>query len=320
MSEIAVFPGASSEGEVPSSQPVGPFDEVAAYYAYLQRNRDAEAAVRERWVKKPGYSVSRMSPTPQPWEQTGFDDQQRQQVWVGSQIIEMNKKKQIFSQAAALIATSHERAQFYDDVMCDYVGDPERLGQFREISPRNNHTPFTDVDFHYSKGVVNAFAGDKIIHVRETLDPDARSRSQKLFIVVANLMTMEVQRLYADDKPHIESLGTPELHFNEIIPLTSGTLQDMAAHLGVGGSDPLQPYLEEFAKNQQTAMQPHLIKSANDGWLFKPEGYAERSKLLPIKHLAQERGVLWALAQARGLSVSNRGALIQPVLQSEIEQ
>jgi hypothetical protein len=94
----------------------------------------------------------------------------------------------------------------------------------------------------------------------------------------------------------------------------------MEMHLGVVSDDPLMPYLNEFSKNQQTAMQPQLVKSAHDGWLFKPEGYAERSKLSPIEHLSYERGLLWALAQARGLPVSDRGALIRPVYQSEIEQ
>lgn len=252
------------------------------------------------------------------WENEKLTDTERQQVWVGAQIIEMNKKKQIFSQAAALIATSHARAQFYDDFMCGYVGDPKHLGQFREISPNNNLTPFTDVDYSYDKGILNAFTGDKIIHVRETLDPGARSRSQKLFIVVANLMTMDVQRLYADDMPHIESIGSPELHFNEIIPLTSRTLQGMEVHLRGDSNNVLQPYLDEFSKNQETAMQPHLVKSAASGWQYKPEGYAEYSKLHPIEHLAQERGVLWALAQARGLPVSDRGALIQSTSQHEI--
>jgi hypothetical protein len=255
------------------------------------------------------------------WENDKLTDAEQQQVWVGAQIIEMNKKKQIFSQAAALIATSHGRAQFYDDFMCDYVGDPKRLGQFREITPHNNHTPFTDVDFSYNKGVLNAFAGEKIIHVRETSDPAAKTRSQKLFIVVANLITMEVQRLYADDKPRIESIGSPDLRYNEIIPLTSRTLQGMEMHFSSDSDDDiLQPYLDEFTKNQATAMQSHLVMSATNGWQYKPEGYAEYSKLRPIEHLAQERGVLWALAQARGLTVSDRGALTHPVAQSEIVQ
>ncbi|MDB5168602.1 MAG: hypothetical protein JWO55_860 [Candidatus Saccharibacteria bacterium] len=255
------------------------------------------------------------------WENEKLTDADRQRVWVGAQIIEMNKKKQIFSQAAALIATSHERAQFYDDFMCDYAGDPKQLGQFREISPRNNPTPFTDIDFSYHKGVLNAFAGEKIIHVRETLDSAAKTRSQKLFIVVANLITMDVQRLYADDKPRIESLGTSDLRYNEIIPLTSRTRQDMELHFsGDSNDDILRPYLNEFTKNQTTAMQSHLVMSAINGWQYKPEGYAEYSKLRPIEHLARERGVLWALAQARGLSVSDRGALIHPIVQSEIVQ
>ncbi len=320
MSELAVFPGASSEEELPSNQPNTTFDRVAAYYAWLNANHAAEAKERERWAKSPGYNPSLQVSTLKPWDDEQLDDAQRQRVWLGAQLHGMNTKQQIFSQAAALVSTSHERAKFYDDVLCDYIGDPKKLGQFREISPQNNHTPFADVNFHYDIGVLNAFTADKIVHVRETRDPQARTRSQKLFIVVANLVTLEVQRLYADDAPHIESLGNPQQHFNEIIPLTSTTLKGVELHLGSDSDDPLQPFLDELSQHQHTAMRPQLIKSTTNGWLFKPEGYAERSKLHPISHLETERGVLWALAQARGLAVSDRGAIIQSVLQSEIEQ
>jgi hypothetical protein len=292
--------------------------ELQDYYAWKNRCDDARRRVQDNYgLCGPEKHYAPVKPD---WENDAFDDKERQQSWVGAQIDEMNKKTQIFSQAAAMIATSHERAKFYDEIMCDYIGDPKRLGQFREISPRSNHTPFDDVNYSYSKGVLNAFAGDKIIHVRETPDPEARTRSQKLFIVVANLMTMEVLRLYADDKPHIESLGALEHGYDEVIPLTSGTLRTMETYFGAGDDDPLRPYLDEFRTNLHAAMQPQLIKSADNGWLFKPEGYAERSKLRPIEHLAYERGVLWALAQARGLPVTDRGALTHTVLQSEIEQ
>lgn len=293
--------------------------ELQDYYVWKNRCDDVRRRVQDHY----GSCGPEKKYTPERpiWENEKLTDTERQQVWVGSQIIEMNKKKQIFSQAAALIATSHERAQFYDDIMCDYIGDPKHLGQFREISPKNNHTPFADVEYSYNKGILNAFAGDRIIHVRETLDPNATTRSQKLFIVVANLMTMDIQRLYADDKPHIESLGNPDLRYNEVIPLTSRTLEGMEMHFrSDNDGDILQPYLDEFMKNQATAMQPHLMMSSADGWKYKQEGYAEYSRLRPIEHLAQERGVLWALAQARGLPVSDRGALIHSVHQSEIGQ
>lgn len=293
--------------------------ELQDYYAYKNPRDEARRRVQDNYG--PCGPEKLYAPKKPLWENEQLSDAERQQIWVGAQIIDMNKKKQIFSQAAALIATSDARARFYDGVMWDYVGHPERIGQFREISPQSNHTPFTDINFHYEKGVLNAFAGDKIIHVRETLDPAAKTRSQKLFIVVANLMTMDVQRLYADDKPYIESLGNPDRRYNEIIPLTSGTLQGMEAHFGSDNSDDvLQPYLDQFMKNHTTAMQSHLMMSADNGWLYKPEGYAEYSKLRPIEHLAEERGILWALAQARGLPVSDRGALISTAHHAEIEQ
>jgi hypothetical protein len=292
--------------------------ELNDYYAWKNPRDEARRRVQDNYG--PCGPEKLYAPEKPLWENEKLNDTERQQVWVGAQIIEMNKKKQIFSQAAALISTSHERAQFYDEIMCDYVGDPKRLGAFREISPQNNRTPFADVEYNYDKGVLNAFTGDRIIHVRETLDPAAKSRSQKLFIVVASLMTMEVRRFYADDTPHIESLGSPDLRYNEIIPLTSRTLQGMETYLKSDSDDVLQPYLDEFSKNQEMAMQSHLVKSADRGWQYKPEGYAEYSKLRPIEYLAQERGVLWALAQARGLPVSDRGALILPSTQHGIAQ
>lgn len=255
------------------------------------------------------------------WENEKFDDDESRQVWTGAQIIEMNKKKRTFSQAAILLASSHEHARFFDDIMCDYVGDPDpkRLGQFREISPERNHTPF-EVQHDYNIGKLNAFTGNTIIHVRETLDPEATTRSQKLFIVAIDLMTMDVQRLYADDKPRVESLGNPEMHFNDIIPLTSQTLQGMNTYLQIADDNPLKPYVYELFENQAAELQPQLVKSANHGWRYKPEGHAEYSKLHPIERLDQERRLLWALGPSVGYAVTDRGAILQPFSLPEITQ
>lgn len=254
------------------------------------------------------------------WENPNLSDTDRQKIWAGAQVIEMNKKKQTFSRAAILLASSHDHARFFDDIMCDYIGDPKQLGQFREISPQSNHTPFADIDFNYDQGVLNAFAGNTIIHIRETLDPEAQSRSQKLFIVAVNLMSMEVSRLYADDKPLIESLETPDRRFNEIIPLTTKTLQGMETYLQVDDRNELRPYVLELFQNQAINLQPQLMKSAQEGWKYKAAGDEEYRKLRSIEQLRKERGILWALGPSLGYAVTDRGAIIQPFSQPEIGQ
>jgi hypothetical protein len=253
------------------------------------------------------------------WENEKLSDDVRQQEWTSAQIIEMNKRMQTFSQAAILLASSHEHARFFDDIKCDYLGDSKQLGQFRKISPEHNHTPF-EVQHDYSKGILNAFVGNTIIHVRETLDSEATTRSQKLFIVAIDLMAMDVQRLYADDKPRIESLDNPEMHFNEIIPLTSQTLQGMNTYLQVADDNPLKPYVRELFENQAAELQPKLVKSANNGWQYKPQGYSEYRKLHSIEQLDQERGLLWALGRSVGYAVTDRGAILQPFSHPEITQ
>lgn len=260
------------------------------------------------------------SPELPAWENPNLSDADRQKVWAGAQVIEMNKKKQTFSRAAILLASSHDHALFFDDIMCDYIGDPKQLGQFREISPQHNKTPFSDVDFNYDQGVLSAFTGNTIIHVRETLDPEAKTQSQKLFIVAINLMSMEVDRLYVDDKPRIESLDRPDLSFNEIIPLTTKSLQGMETYLHVDDENELKPYVMELFQNQAADLQPQLMKSAQQGWKYKAAGDEEYGKLRPIEQLNKERGILWALGPSLGYTVTDRGAIIQPFSQPEISQ
>lgn len=318
MSEIAVFPGASSEEEVPSNQPNAPFDEVAAYYQWENGVRVAVASEQQKWAARPGIYDKALLSKVEPWEDTRFDEMERRQLWTGAQIIDMNKKRRVFSRAAILLASSHDHARFFDDVKCDYLGDSKRLGQFREISPHSNHTPFTDVQFNYDKGVLNAYADDTIIHVRETLHPEATSLSQKLFIVAINLTAMEVQRLYADDTPLIESHGNPQMTFDEIIPLTAQSLRGMESHFHVDDDNLLKPFVEELFKNQAIAMQPQLVRSAHDGWRYKAEGYAPYNKLQSIARLDEERGTLWSLGLSLGHVVTDRGAILPKHTQQEL--
>lgn len=319
MSEIAVDPLSMPSEDEPS--PGHMTEEQYRLHSYYEWKHRADAA---RLRVQENYGSCGLDkhypPEVAPWDNEKLSDTVRQQEWTRAQIIEMNKKKKTLSQAAILIASSHDHARFFDDVKCDYLGDSKRLGQFREISPQHNHTPFDDVHYNYDKGVLNAFTGNTIIHIRETLDPEAKTRSQKLFIIAIDLMAMDIQRLYADDKPRIESLGMPDLSYNEIIPLTSRTLQGMEPHLRVADDNPLKPYVLELFQNQAADLQPQLMKSAHDGWHYKPEGYARHSKLRPIEQLDEDRGLLWALGPSLGYQVTNRGSILQPFSPPEIAQ
>lgn len=318
MSEIAVGELSMPSEDQPSSYEMT--EEEFKTHKWLEWKAGCDAAKLRIQNNYPSCRVDKYYGPEQPaWENEQLSDPVRQQEWTRAQIVKMNEKKKTFSAAAVLLASSHERGLFFDNVMCEYIGDPKELGQFREISPEHNHTPF-EVQHDYSIGKLNAFTGNTIIHVRETLDPEATTLSQKLFIVAIDLMAMDIQRLYADDRPQIESLENPQMHFNEIIPLTSRTLQSMETQLQVADNNPLKPYLHELFENQATEQQAQLVQSAHDGWKYKPEGYAEYSKLHPIEHLAYERGVLWALGQSLGYQVTNRGAIVQSRLAPGITQ
>jgi hypothetical protein len=321
MSEIAVEHLAMPPEDEPSRELTTKDYELQEYYKYLDRIRTAEANERQKWASHPEIKDKALLSNAEPWEIPGHNDAQRQQMWTGLQIDQMNKKRQTFSQAAVLLASSHEHATYYDDVKWGLLGDSKRLGQFPEISPSHNDTPFQDVQHNYDQGMLNAFAGNTIIHMRETSDPTAKTRSQKLFVVAIDLMSMSMQRLYVDDKPQIESLENPDMSYDEVIPLTSRTLQSMENRLRVQDDNPLKPYLHELFENQATELQAQLVKSTdNNGWQYKPEGYAERSKLHPIERLDYERGVLWALGQSLGHVVTSRGAIIQSHHSPEITQ
>jgi hypothetical protein len=319
MSEIAVGPVSMSPEDQPS--PVEMTEQQykeAKYFEWLDGCEVARLNIQNTY----GSCGLEKHYTPElpAWENPKLSDADRQKVWAGAQVIDMNKKRQTFSRAAILLASSHDHARFFDDVKCDYLGDSKKLGKFREISSHHNHTPFSDIDFNYDQGVLNAFTGNTIIHVRETLDPEAKTQSQKLFIIAINLMAMEVQRLYADDKPRIESLGSPDLSFNEIIPLTTKSLQGMEAYLQVDDKNELKPYVLELFQNQAARLQPQLMKSAQQGWTYKAASDEEFSKLRPIEQLDKERGVLWALGPSLGYGVTDRGAIIQPFSRPEIGQ
>ncbi|HET8884470.1 MAG TPA: hypothetical protein VFM68_03290 [Candidatus Saccharimonadales bacterium] len=172
------------------------------YYEWLNECHQAELEVRAGYAKNPGYPAAKKAP----WEVDGLTDEQRQQEQTRIPLEKFFADGKEFSPAAHMLVTSHESAQFFDDIKCAYLGDSQHLGWFREISPAHNDTGFA-VDFKYDVGVLNAYTDSgTIIHIRETLDSRATTREQKLFIVAMNLLTREVKRLYADDSTHATPL------------------------------------------------------------------------------------------------------------------
>lgn len=166
----------------------------------VQRCREAELVVRQYYEKNPGHEKV----DPQPWEVDGLTEPQRQQERTRVALEKFYADGNVFSPAAHLLVTSHDAARFFDDGKCGFLGDSDHLGWFREISPSHNDTGFT-IDHNYSEGRLNAWTESGIIvHTRETLDPRATTREQKMFIVVMNLMTRQVTRLYADDIENID--------------------------------------------------------------------------------------------------------------------
>jgi hypothetical protein len=319
MSEVSLDPSLN----IPEEQPDEPqmSEDEFKLHSWLEWRARCDA---KRLQVQEGYGScvtdagARYKPTRPAWEDTTLDESQRREAWVSKKVQDMNAQELTFSPAAMTIVSSHEHAQFYDDAKCDYLGDSEKLGQFREISPRHNQSPF-DVQFDYSKGVLNAYTESGIIvHVRETLDPNAQSRSQKLFIVAINLMTRDIQRLYADDKPKIESLSYPAGHFNEITILTPQTLSGVESDLLVSDENPLKLSLHELFANHSTRLQPKLKKSAAGSWEYKVEGHGEFSRLHPIVKLDQERHMLGQIALATDRHLTDRGTILQPFYQSQI--
>lgn len=308
MSELAVFPGASSEGEVPSNQPATQFDELAAFYGWLNRNRAAEAAEREKWVKKPGFNASLKVPSYQPWEAPDIPDEDRDRIYAETRLNKFYETKDSFSLAAHVTVHSPDSARFFDDIKCDYLGHSKHNEWFREISPTANHTPF-DVQFNYDIGRIKHYTeSGMVVHVRETSDPTARSREQKLFIVVANLMTGDLKRLYAEDTQG--EYANPGLanSFNETIQLKPRHLSGVQGQYDIDANNNFAvKYHEEIG--DVLARRQASIRFQGDSLAFKPEGYGGFETLYRIERLDEERHLLGKLALHAGQPLNERGAV-----------
>ena len=286
-------------------------DELGDYYAWLNRGRDRAAQISQAHLK--GIHPSLRTVQVAPWENPHFTDEERLQVLTGARVIDMNKQKRLLSTAAFALAASTERSTFFDDIKCDYLGDSHRLGQFREISPAHNLTPFGDIEFDYNQGRLNAFTeAGTVIHVRETLDPAAQTLQKRFFILAIDLMQQDVRRLYADN----QTKATPDYdnphRFTEDIYLRADPNSVATAQFQSyppSENHILKPYIQQLLDNHSQQRQPQLRKSAKGSWKYKPEGFGEFSRLHPIARLDEERELLGMIARSTGYQIDERGAL-----------
>jgi|GEM_PF-3721779 len=300
----------------PSDMPE-PDDDVAKYFRWLERCRQAEA--KQRREQPPTVSPSLIDPS-MPWEAADLSDEARQKLETQYRYEKFVASGRKFSLAAYAVVHSQEMAVFFDDVKCDFLGDSEHPGWFKAISPTSNDSPF-DVQFDYSEGVVNAYTElGTILHVRETRDPAARSLEQKFFIVAANILTGKIRRLYAENKKEYEPDTARGSGFDEIMtlsPVASTSDQELTTDVD---EDSLTATYRGLHDTMKAAWQPKLKFAGRGAMLYKPEGYTEFNVLWPIARLDEERRLLAQIALATGQKLGERGTVISLQSQYKVAQ
>lgn len=306
-----------------SEQSIGPHNETEVdkvqeledYYDWKARCRNAKSDVEAYYASQPGHMITQPI---EPWNNAGFSEQDRLLLWTGGQIIDRNRRKKTFSLAASAVVGSNDKAKFFDDVKCDYLGDSYEQGKFRPINPSHNKTPFS-IDFDYSDPIMSSYIDSgTILHIRETRDPSATTLAQKLFVVAANLNTMELQRLFVDSTRAKQSKVVPS-HFDELITFSASDSAELA-HFPVAENNPLRPYVQELFENHITQNKPQLKKSARGFSKFKPSGSQEFERLRPVYKLDQERHLLGMIALSTGYSINERGVINGNILTPPIDQ
>jgi hypothetical protein len=281
------------------------------YFEWRARVEAAELAQREKWAKNTGYNKSLHVPSYHPWDAPELSDEDRQRMYAESKLNKFYEQNEGFSPAAHMVVHSFDSAKFFDDVKCDYLGHSQHLGWFKKISPTSNDTPF-DVQFDYDKGRVNHYTENgMVIHIRETSDPAATTREQKLFIVLANLMTRELHRVYAHDHDEERQHLSPGLEhtLEEIIDLKPRHLMSVT---GQSDADPDNIFVSMYHGEIDSLLkqrQPKIQFKKTGEITFKPEGYVGYEKLRPIAQLDYERHLLGKLALQSGRILNDRGAV-----------
>lgn len=269
--------------------------------AWLERCREAERENQAKWAEQSGVSPSLAHPV-LPWEDPNVPELERQYFKM------MHEHKAFFAQGArfspAAYAAVHtpEIAHFLDDIQYRLLDDTGHIVSLAERDEAVDDAIF-EKQFDYSEGRIHAYTeSGTIVHIRETLDQAAKTREQRFFIIVANLMTQDIKRLYADEQvnadPVLHTAGS--LSFDRTMPLRT---HQLSRHAGLGAVDTDNPFASLYQQVHDTYdvdMQPKLRFAARGAVLYKPEGHADFSELHPIERLTCERRLLAQIAFASG--------------------
>ena len=264
--------------------------------------------LRQKMAQNQGINPSLYVPSYKPWEAPGLTDEQRRVLYLNHELEAFYQKHDSFSPAAYLAVYATQKAIELDDFKCDYMGHSEKMGWFREIGPGSNQTPY-DVQFDYDIGRLNHFTENgMLVHVRETSNPAATTREQKLFIVTANLLSGEQNRYFANshnNQYRSQGLGAS---LDETLVLKQRRLSVVEGQQDIDIKNKFAVHLHNDTARMTTRLQAKL-QITPTGYMFKPEGLVGFEPLLPIKELDYQRHLLGQLALQAGKSLNERGAI-----------
>jgi hypothetical protein len=289
--------------------------EQEQYYAFIDRCREAEQAVRDRYAKNPGHTKRELHV----WDRDDVDEDEKFRARLEYDLDKFRQEGNEFSPAALAVTTSLESAEFFDNMKCDYLGHSDHLGWFKEMSTRHNHSPF-ELQFDYDVGVLNAYtASGNILHIRETRDPEATTREQRQLILGMNVLTREVKRYYAEN----ESVVTPSTMnphgFDEMVTLQPRKLSVLSGGIDLDSENLFAPLYQRALDDAARQSLAKILYSSRGGLHFKPEGLTSTFETLrPIGELDRERSLFSGLARAAGMQIGDRGVVLDHRLHSRI--
>lgn len=289
--------------------------ELSEYYKFIDSCREQAQVVRGYYTENPGHPKNEVPV----WERGDVSEDDKFQARLKYDLEKFTQEGKEFSPAALAVTSSFEAAEFFDRVKCEYLGHSDNLGWFKEMSPDHNESPF-DIQFEYDVGILNAYtASGNILHIRETRDPEARTREQRQLVLGMNILTREITRYYAEDYSTIIPANTGPYRFDEMITLQPRKLSALSGGLEL---DPKNTFAPLYQKAMEDASRQNLAKilySDKGTRHFKAEGMTTTFETLhSIGDLDKERSLLSGLARAAGMRIGERGVILDYHLQSRI--
>lgn len=289
--------------------------ELSEYYKFIDSCREQAQVVRDYYTENPGHPKNEVPV----WERGDVSEDDKFQARLKYDLEKFTQEGKEFSPAALAVTSSFEAAEFFDRVKCEYLGHSDNLGWFKEMSPDHNESPF-DIQFEYDVGILNAYtASGNILHIRETRDPEARTREQRQLVLGMNILTREITRYYAEDYSTIIPANTGPYRFDEMITLQPRKLSSLSGGLEL---DPKNTFAPLYQKAMEDASRQNLAKilySDKGTRHFKAEGMTTTFETLhSIGDLDKERALLSGLARAAGMRIGERGVILDSHLQSRI--